>query len=251
VHTDSATLLAHLTDALPVVLLLFGCTALYLAWFYPLRQSALERRTQDHTPATRMRAFSISKYAGAAIFGVGGIGLGLALGLSPAELGLALPAPLATLGGALLVGVVFATFAAIGASRPPTMHEYPECGATRFDRPTAARSAAAWITYLLGYELLFRGVLLGGLLVLLGDPVVALAIMTALYVLAHLNKAGPEATACLLMGPIFGTLTLVTGGIWAAWIAHCLIAIASENAAARARPEVAWWGSGLGRGPSA
>ena len=70
-----------------------------------------------------------------------------------------------------------------------------------------------------------------------GEIEKGIAIMTGLYVLAHLHKPGSETFACLVVGPAFAYLTLETGTIWAVFILHTLIGITNENLAAKFNPE--------------
>lgn len=89
---------------------------------------------------------------------------------------------------------------------------------------------------MLGYEILFRGLLLQYGIVNWGLWT-GVAVMTGLYVLAHLHKPASETFACLVVGPAFAILTLETGTIWAVVVLHALIAITNENLAAKFNPE--------------
>jgi membrane protease YdiL (CAAX protease family) len=74
--------------------------------------------------------------------------------------------------------------------------------------------------------------------------------MTALYVLAHLNKPAPETLSCFVMGPLFAALAFASDGIWLPWLVHVAIAVVSENAAARANPDIeSWWRSPSSEAP--
>jgi membrane protease YdiL (CAAX protease family) len=92
--------------------------------------------------------------------------------------------------------------------------------------------AAAWLVYLVGYEALFRGVLLPLLAGSLGVwP--GVAVTTAVYVLAHLDRPSAEMLGAIPMGFVFAALTLLTGSCVAAVLLHGIIAMSNELAAVR------------------
>ena len=113
---------------------------------------------------------------------------------------------------------------------------YPELR-VRVRSPQLIRnSAICWFVYLTGYELLFRGLLLHYGIESWGFWN-GMFLMTGLYVLAHLHKDSSETFACFIAGPLFGFLTLWSGSIWTAVILHTLIAVVTENLAARYNPD--------------
>jgi membrane protease YdiL (CAAX protease family) len=122
----------------------------------------------------------------------------------------------------------------VSAKRPAIQEQYPEL--RRTDRGTllVIGSALAWFVFLCGYECLFRGLILGQGIALVGVGK-GIALMTALYVLAHVHKSRSEMLACFVVGPLFAGLVLWQGSIWSAVFLHTLIAVTTENWAARAR----------------
>ena len=99
------------------------------------------------------------------------------------------------------------------------------------------KSWIAWAVYLWGYELLFRGFLLFELVAHWGVwP--GLTVSTVLYVMAHLDKLADETAGSLFAGFLFGAMALLSGGIWAPWLLHTLIATVTESLAARANPTI-------------
>jgi membrane protease YdiL (CAAX protease family) len=92
--------------------------------------------------------------------------------------------------------------------------------------------AAAWLVYLIGYEALFRGLLLPLLIGPLGVwP--GMAVTTGLYVLAHLDRPSAESLAAIPTGFVFAAVTLATGSFLAAVLLHWIIATSNELVAAR------------------
>ena len=61
-----------------------------------------------------------------------------------------------------------------------------------------------------------------------------------MYVAVHLPKPAPETIGTIPMGVLFAGVTLWTGGIWAAFVGHVMIACWAEYWAMRADPAVQW-----------
>lgn len=132
-----------------------------------------------------------------------------------------------------LVSAVVCLTSVTLASRQPAMRErYPEARVARFDGRARLADAIGWLVYLYGYELLLRGVLLFPLLALapLG---VALAIHSALYALAHLDKPLAEILGTVPMGFVFGWLAIETGSILPGFALHAAIALTNSTLCAR------------------
>jgi membrane protease YdiL (CAAX protease family) len=96
-------------------------------------------------------------------------------------------------------------------------------------------TAAGWVVFLFGYELLFRGLILHQGVSHFGLWA-GVGLSSALYALAHMNKDASETLSSFVAGPAFAVMTIDTGGIWAAVLLHAFIAIASENLAAHHNP---------------
>ena len=131
----------------------------------------------------------------------------------------------------------------VAAQRLPEMRRFypelwPHLPATWTWRRRIAVVAAAWLVYLVGYEAVFRGVLLPLLSGALGVwP--GVAVTTAVYVLAHLDRPSAETLAAIPTGFVFAVLTLLTGSFLAALLLHGIIAVSNELAAVRRADSVA------------
>jgi membrane protease YdiL (CAAX protease family) len=159
----------------------------------------------------------------------GGSGV-LAVAVIPggwAEVGLGLARPLeaALFVGALLVVVLPIIF--LQTRQPDFWALYPEVRASHWSRRRFAANGATWAVYLLGYEFLFRGVLLFTLAQWLG-PWPAVVITTLAYVWAHLAKFSGETLGSIPVGVLFAVAALYTGGLWAPFVAHVIIANFSD-----------------------
>ncbi len=122
------------------------------------------------------------------------------------------------------------------AARSRAMRErYPEARLARWTGTARAIDAAAWIAYLYGYELLFRGVLLFPLAASLPRGA-ALAVHTAICALAHLDKPILEILGTVPMGFVFGWLALETASVLPGFVLHVAIAITTGVLCSRSAP---------------
>lgn len=84
-----------------------------------------------------------------------------------------------------------------------------------------------WILYLIGYEFLFRGVLLFGCAEAWG-VVVATVINVVLYAIVHIPRGKFEVLGAIPLGVLFCVITFATNTFWTVVILHCLIAISHD-----------------------
>ena len=157
------------------------------------------------------------------------------LGIPLAETAFVPRAPLLSLALAAGIGVAVAPVIMVAVRLPEMRRFYPE-----LRLPAAAGSSRArlrlamiggWLVYLVGYEALFRGLLV---------PVLArefglwpgIAVATGLYVLAHLDRPSAESLAAIPAGFVMAALTLVTGSFVASLLLHWIISTVNETSAA-------------------
>lgn len=114
---------------------------------------------------------------------------------------------------------------------------YPEVR-TPFTPRTRLRNAGAWLVFLVGYELFFRGLLVLGLATLIG-PWPALAASLVPYVAVHLHKYPGEAVGSVFTGVGFSLVALETHSLLMPILLHWLMAVTSDELAARARAKAA------------
>lgn len=116
-----------------------------------------------------------------------------------------------------------------------TQKVYPMIREQEWTIGLAARNAISWIAYLAGYELMFRGILLFGLLPTFGVwP--AIAVNAAIYAFAHVPKNLAETLGAIPLGIILCLITLHTGTIWAALFIHVTIALSTSFLSLHAHP---------------
>ncbi len=134
----------------------------------------------------------------------------------------------------LVIPIVF-----FSARKPAIYSIYPEIRTSRWSGGLLIAETATWALYLLGYEALFRGVLLLGLAQSLG-PVAATVINVILYSGAHLPKGKTETLAAIPFGIILCILTLHSGTIWIAFVVHLVNALTTTFTAIRFNPGMSY-----------
>jgi membrane protease YdiL (CAAX protease family) len=104
---------------------------------------------------------------------------------------------------------------------------YPHFKIDKWTNSYKLLSYISWIFYLLGYEFMFRGVLLFGTVEKIGYyPATILNVV--LYALAHIPKGRKEIVGCFLMGPILCWLAIRTQSIVIPIIVHIALCLANE-----------------------
>jgi len=123
------------------------------------------------------------------------------------------------------------------AKKPANLEQYPQIRAKLWTRGMIALSSISWIIFLIGYEFLFRGLVLYASLELL-EPVPAIALNCALYAFAHFYKGPAETFGTIPAGILLCYLSLITGNIWCAVLLHSFMALSNEWFSLRAHPEM-------------
>jgi membrane protease YdiL (CAAX protease family) len=123
------------------------------------------------------------------------------------------------------------------ARKPGNLAMYPQIRIARWTPGILAASSLGWALYLLGYEFIFRGVLLFLCIPVMGVwPSVVLNV--SFYALVHLPKGMRETVASIPMGLILCYLTLKTGTIWVAYCAHVILALSNDYLSLYFHPEM-------------
>lgn len=113
------------------------------------------------------------------------------------------------------------------SGKPENLAMYPQIRNREWTPGLYIVSSLSWITYLLAYEMLFRGFLLFPSLEILGYwP--AILLNTGIYSLVHYPKGYREALGAAPFGLVLCILTIRTGNIWIAFTAHAVLALSNE-----------------------
>jgi membrane protease YdiL (CAAX protease family) len=114
---------------------------------------------------------------------------------------------------------------------------YPNVREKEWTKTMVAKNAFSWISYLFGYELMFRGVLLFSTIPLLGEwP--AIVLNAALYALVHVPKNLEETIGAVPLGIILCLITISTGTIWVAFFVHITLALSNFFFSLRHHPDM-------------
>ena len=123
------------------------------------------------------------------------------------------------------------------ARQPKNLEKYPQIRAKEWSRQLKFKNALGWVFYLLGYEILFRAILLFPLFYELGIwP--AIAINTALYSATHIPKGMYETLGAIPLGIVLCVLTIATNTIWIAFIVHVIMAWTNSFTALKYHPNM-------------
>lgn len=125
----------------------------------------------------------------------------------------------------------------INAKKPKTLVNYPQIRAKEWDSKMIAGNLASWAAYLLGYETLFRGLLLFPLVEEIGLwP--AIAVNVGMYSATHIPKGPAEAIGAIPLSIVFCLLCVATGTIWIAFLVHIAIAWTNTLTALKHNPDM-------------
>lgn len=123
------------------------------------------------------------------------------------------------------------------AKKPENLINYPQIRAREWDRKMVIGNLAAWAVYLLGYEFLFRGLLLFPLVEEIGLwP--AIAINIGLYSGTHIPKGLSETIGAIPLSIVLCLLSVQTGTIWIAFFVHLAIAWTNTTVALKNNPDM-------------
>lgn len=228
---------AELNTLLIIMISLMG---FLVYWFFSISDKAGQYFTKRYgTEKGALRHILAVKFSGLLFMGI----LPLLIfsvslsGFIPAWSGL-IPDPAAmagTLKYFLLLLLVLLPLIYLNAGKPDNIIHYPQLRTPVWSRSTALLYALGWAVYLFGYELLFRGVLLFGLVESIGFwP--AVTVNMALYSATHLPKGAKETYGAIPLGFIMCLLTLASGSIWFSFAAHLCMALTNSFTALRKNP---------------
>src|SRR6185295_9756934 len=129
----------------------------------------------------------------------------------------------------LAVAVPFALLPLVwmGARMPDVRAEYPLARDALGAPVWLAWLEAAYLLYYVGWEFMFRGWLLLGLRARVGD-VAAVGVSTLVSTAIHLGKPQGEVWGALLVGVLFGWLTIRTRSILWPFVLHATIGILTD-----------------------
>jgi membrane protease YdiL (CAAX protease family) len=137
----------------------------------------------------------------------------------------------------LVLAIILIPIVSINAKKTKNLKNYPQIRRKIWTRKTVFINAFGWFIFILAYEFLFRGILLFPLLDSIGVwP--AIAINSSLYAATHIPKGVEETIGALLFGTLICVITIISGSIWVAFIAHLTIAWTNSFTALKYHPSI-------------
>ncbi len=229
--------LAWPADWTPVLILLLGsvCYVAFHYGFHAERTGRRGRQSDGSVPGMdRTRAVYRQRLGGFFCLGVVPAVACFLLPYGARDIGLGLERPgAAALFVVGLMALLGPLLLAVSRKADFTEH-YPQIRVIPWDRALYVKNAASWALYHSAYEFFFRGFLLFPLVPWAGAWG-AIAITTLAYVFSHLEKHPYETASTLPLGVILAAAALYTGGFWAPFVAHVLIANTAEILAVKRR----------------
>ena len=214
---------------LPMMLCLIGFTTF---WF-------VSKATKMNDGSVKNVLFT--KYLG--LFTMGIVPATIALILMPqytlADYGLTYNAEttMTSLVAILILAALTMPLAFLSAKKPSHQVKYPQIREKNWTRSLVLKNSMGWSAYLLGYEFLFRGLLLFPLVDAFGVwP--AVAINTAMYSVTHIPKGLDETIGAALLGVVLCLITLMTGTLWVAIVVHITMALTNSFSSIYHNPEM-------------
>ncbi|MEN8138218.1 MAG: CPBP family intramembrane glutamic endopeptidase [Bacteroidota bacterium] len=135
------------------------------------------------------------------------------------------------------LSIVIIPIVYFSAKKSENLTNYPQIRSRVWNRKMVLGNLASWAVYLLGYEFLFRGLLLFPLVEELGLwPAVAINI--ALYSGTHIPKGLSETTGAIPLSIVLCLLSVNTGTIWIAYFVHLVMAWTNTTVALKYNSEM-------------
>jgi membrane protease YdiL (CAAX protease family) len=113
------------------------------------------------------------------------------------------------------------------AQKTTHLSQYPQMRIDKWTGKLLVANSITWIIYLIGYESLFRGLLLFTFKEWLGASI-AVSVNVCIYALVHIPKGVKEAIGAIPLGILLCWITLKTGNIWSAVMIHIVLALSND-----------------------
>jgi len=143
------------------------------------------------------------------------------------DYGTSLTEPTEILSWGLLFALLIIPLILFRGKSASNLAAYPQIRSKKWNLNIVVLSALTWIGYLLCYEFLFRGFLLFACQRAFGI-IPAIVINVLIYAIAHIPKGKFETIGAIPLGLVLCVLTIKTGSIWFAFLAHVIMALANE-----------------------
>ncbi|MDH5382739.1 MAG: CPBP family intramembrane metalloprotease [Cyclobacteriaceae bacterium] len=143
--------------------------------------------------------------------------------ISMVELGINSKVGIETIKYTSLLAALIIPLSFLGARSDDNLAQYPQIRLKEWTKGIFFMEYFTWALYLLGYEVLFRGILLFGSLHFM-TPEVAIGLNACIYAIVHIPKGVGESFGAIVLGIVLSYLTLLTGSVWIAFLVHIIMA---------------------------
>lgn len=240
---DRLTALATWEPQYAAAVLAIGtATIAFIAYYFVMMSPKMEARIRgSHSEEEgQIRWVVFQRLWGGFILGVPALVLpALLLDRAPGDYGMSFGLSGTSLAYIGVLAAIIIPMNLFRARKPANHVQYPQIRAAKWDLKLLLLSSFSWVIYLLGYELLFRGLLLYGCVESIGIwP--ALAINASIYSFAHFFKGIGETVGAIPFGIAISLITLTTGNFMVAFIVHCMLALSNQTVAMFSHPDMAW-----------
>lgn len=157
--------------------------------------------------------------------------------LSQLGLGVYKETLLATVIWAVGLSAIMIPLVSFNARKPMNLINHPQIRAKEWNKKMVKGNLVSWVVYLLGYEFLFRGVLLFPLVDEIGLwP--AIAVNIGMYSATHIPHGLKITIGTIPLSIVLCLLSVQTGTIWIAFFVHTTIAWTNSLTALKYNPEM-------------
>ncbi len=139
------------------------------------------------------------------------------------------------------LGIPSVILTRIANNNPESWEAYPEIRVPVWTSKTFFIEFATWALYLVGYEFLFRGLLLYASLEIMSVPA-AITLNILVYAFAHLPKGNQETLGSLILGTLLCIAVIQTGSMWIALAVHIIMAWSNSTFSFIKNPEFSYAG---------
>ncbi|RKQ50282.1 CAAX prenyl protease-like protein [Roseivirga pacifica] len=215
----------YLEPALAIALVTIGFSVYHFVSISEKVKANFARKYGEVRGNTKAQWFY--RYLGCMTIGViPAILMMLILDKSPAEYGVAFKNHATSLYWIFGLALIIIPMNFFNSKKPKNLAFYPNVREKEWTKKMVAHNAFTWMSYLFGYELMFRGLLLFATVPLMGEwP--AIILNAAIYALVHVPKNLEETIGAVPLGIVLCLVTLTTGTIWVAFFVHITLALSN------------------------
>jgi len=140
------------------------------------------------------------------------------------------------------IGILIIIFNFFMSKRKDNLKEFPQIRDPYWSVGLVIHNSISWIIYLIGYEMLFRGLMVFPLIPVMGFWPAAV-IGTVMYSLSHYPKSLPEALGAIPFSLLLVYLAWESQSVWICVLIHACLAVSNSLFSFYHHPELRFKGS--------